>query len=249
MKISVVTAMHEAARPYLAAAHQSLASQDLPEGWTWEWCIQEDGPGVASAELLPEPRDPRIRIGSSRKGGPAVARTMAVARSTGSLIKVLDADDELTPGALARDIATLETHSHVGWTTSRVLDLMPDGSLIAFEGDPEHGPIACGSVLDHWRQHHRPHVHPATLCVRRDLVTALGGWMALPASEDTGLLTALSVLREGWFISDIGLRYRKHAAQTTAHPDHSKGEEWAARMDIIEARATALARLLLPQGR
>lgn len=242
--ISVVTAMHDAARPYLAAAYQSLAAQELPEGWTWEWCIQEDGPDVASKELLPEPSDPRIHISSSRKGGPAVARTMAFARSTGSLIKVLDADDELTEGALARDIAALEAHPPVGWTTSRVVDLMPDGSLLGFEGDPEHGTIARGAVLDHWRAHHRPQVHPATLCARRDLVTLLGGWMALPASEDTGLLTALSVLREGFFISDVGLRYRKHAAQSTAHPDHREGEEWAARMDIIEARAAALAHLL-----
>ncbi|MEF9915690.1 glycosyltransferase [Streptomyces sp. P5-A9] len=242
--ISVVTAMHDAARPYLAAAYQSLASQDLPQGWTWEWAIQEDGPGVASKELLPEPSDPRIHIGSSRKGGPAVARTMAFARSTGSLIKVLDADDELTAGALARDIAALEAHPRIGWTTSRVVDLMPDGSLLGFEGDPSPGVMPRGAVLEHWREHHRPQVHPATLCARRHLVTLLGGWMALPASEDTGLLTALSVLSEGYFTAETGLRYRKHPAQSTAHPDHAKGAEWAARMDIIEARAAALADLV-----
>ncbi|MGW5801100.1 glycosyltransferase family 2 protein [Streptomyces bacillaris] len=242
--VSVLTAVHPGALPYLGTAYASLDGQALPDGWTWEWCLQEDGSNVGACEALPEPDDPRIRIGSSRKGGPAVARTMAFARSEGELVKVLDADDELTAGALARDIGALEAHPQIGWTTSRVLDLMPDGSLLGFEGDPPPGLIDRGTVLTHWRQHHRAQVHPATLCIRRDLVTLLGGWMALPASEDTGLLTALSVLSEGFFTSEPGLRYRKHPAQSTAHPDHAQGAEWAARMSIIEARADALSALI-----
>lgn len=239
--ISILTAVHPGALPYLGAAYESLDAQILPDGWTWEWCLQADGDDVALREALPRPDDPRIRIGSSRKGGPAVARTIAAARSVGELLKVLDADDELTAGALARDVTALEVNPQIGWTTSRVLDLMPDGSLIGFEGDPPPGVITLGAVLNHWRQHHRAQVHPATLCVRRNLVLLLGGWMALPASEDTGLLTALSVLSEGYFISEPGLRYRKHPSQSTAHPAHGQGEEWAARMSIIEARADALA--------
>ncbi|GGZ29552.1 glycosyl transferase [Streptomyces nitrosporeus] len=242
--ISIVTAVHPGALPYLGAAYASLDAQVLPDGWEWEWCLQEDGSGVAVHAALPEPDDPRIRIGSSRKGGPAVARTMAFARSQGEVVKVLDADDELTAGALARDIGALKAHPQIGWTTSRVLDLMPDGSLVGFEGDPPAGLIDRGAVLTHWRKHHRAQVHPATLCMRRDLVMLLGGWMALPASEDTGLLTALSVLSEGYFTPEPGLWYRKHPGQSTAHPDHGKGAEWAARMSIIEARADALAALL-----
>ncbi|MBD3550005.1 glycosyltransferase [Streptomyces sp. JV180] len=242
--LSILTAVHPGALPYLGSAYASLDSQVMPDGWTWEWCIQEDGADVGAREALPAPDDPRIRIGSSRKGGPAVARTMALARSSGEMIKVLDADDELTAGALARDIGALTAHPRIGWTTSRVLDLMPDGSLLGFEGDPPAGLIERGAVLTHWRQHRRAQVHPATLCMRRDLVVLLGGWMALPASEDTGLLTALSVLSEGYFTPEPGLRYRKHSGQSTAHPDHGQGAEWAARMSIIEARADALAALL-----
>src|SRR5690606_23698284 len=224
--ISVLTAVHEGALPYLGAAYTSLNAQVMPNGWSWEWCIQEDGAHVAAKGRLPNPSDPRVRLGASRTGGPAVTRTMAFARSAGSLVKVLDADDELAPGALARDIAVLESEASVGWTTSRVLDLLPDGSLLGFEGDPAPGVIHKGAVLSHWREHRRPQVHPATLCARRDLVTFLGGWMALPASEDTGLLTALSVLSRGWFLPEVGLRYRKHDAQSTAHPEHGAGDEW-----------------------
>ncbi|MEU9237636.1 glycosyltransferase family 2 protein [Streptomyces subrutilus] len=239
-----MTAVHGAARPYLASAYNSLVTQPLPSGWEWEWCVQEDGEAVAAKDALPNPGDPRIHISSSRQGGPAVARTMAFARSRGSVVKVLDADDELADGALLRDLTVLEERPHIGWTTSRVVDLMPDGSLVGFEGDPPAGLIERAAVFTHWREHRRPQVHPATLCVRRELVDLLGGWMALPASEDTGLLTALSVLSEGFFIPDVSLRYRRHGGQSTAHPAHREGEEWAARMQVIESRTLALQALL-----
>jgi hypothetical protein len=48
-------------------------------------------------------------------------------------------------------------------------------------------------------------------------------------------------LTDGWFIPEVGFRYRKHDAQSTAHPAHREGEEWAARTDILEAHALALA--------
>ena len=48
-------------------------------------------------------------------------------------------------------------------------------------------------------------VHPTSLCIRCPLAVALGGWMAVPSSEDTGLLIAASVLTTGWFTES----YRK----------------------------------------
>ncbi|MEU3550681.1 glycosyltransferase family 2 protein [Streptomyces longwoodensis] len=245
MKIlSLITPVHAAGTGYLASAYASLTAQQLPTGWTWEWLVQEDGEGVEACTHLPD--DPRIRISHSRQGGPHVARTVALGRSTGELIKTLDADDVLTPGVLARDIAALTTNPDIGWTTSAVLDLLPDGSLASFPGDPADGRIVSGAVLEHWEQHKRPQVHPATLCARRSWVTALGGWMALPASGDTGLLLGLDAIGDGYFTSCVGLHYRKHGGQITAHPEHSQGEEWQARMWIIGERARSL-KLLLSQ--
>ncbi len=40
--------------------------------------------------------------------------------------------------------------------------------------------------------------------------------MALPASEDTGLLLALNAVSTGYFIPDAGLLYRKWPGQSTA---------------------------------
>lgn len=240
--ISIITPVHREGAHYLPDVYASLAHQQVPTGWTWEWLIQEDGESVDAASWIPE--DPRIRVASSRRGGPHVARTVALGRSAGELIKNLDSDDVLVEGALWRDVQTLDEHPEIGWVTSRVLDLLPDGRLVGFEGDPQAGRIPRGAVLSHWEQGMRAQVHPATLCARRSLVVALGGWMALPASGDTGLLLGLDAVSDGWFLEEVGLHYRKHDGQITAHAAHSEGDEWQARMSVIAERSRALGALL-----
>lgn len=241
-RIVVVTAVHAPSAAFLPEAHASLCEQTLPAGWEWRWLIQEDGRGDAVRPHLPD--DARISFRQGRAGGPGVARTMALARADGEYVKVLDADDRLTPGALARDLAALEADAGLGWATSRALDLLPDGSTVGFPGDPAHGPVERGAVLDFWKANDfRAQVHPATLFVRHGLLAALGGWMALPASEDTGLLLALNAVSRGWFSAPVGLLYRKWAGQVTGQEAHVDTAERAARAAVVEARARALGAL------
>ncbi|MCF3146519.1 glycosyltransferase family 2 protein [Streptomyces platensis] len=241
-RIIIVTAVHPPSAHFLPDAYRSLCQQELPDGWEWHWVIQEDGTSDAVAPHVPD--DERVTFRQGRAGGPGVARTIALAHAEGEYLKVLDADDQLAPGALARDLAALEGDPGLGWATSRVLDLLPDGSTAGFPGDPEPGPVERGAVLDYWKANgFRAQVHPATLFMRRDLVLALGGWMALPASEDTGLLLALSATSRGWFSSEVGLHYRKWPGQATSQASHTETAEREARMAVVEARARELARL------
>ncbi|MFD3684932.1 glycosyltransferase family 2 protein [Nocardiopsis sp. NPDC058631] len=238
--VSVITAVHAPGAPFLPAAYRSLVEQRLPRGWEWQWVVQEDGKTDAVRPHLAE--DARVSFGQGRPGRAGMARTMALSRAKGEFVKVLDADDQLTPGALARDVAALAGGSGAAWAASAVLDLLPDGTTAGFGGDPGEGPVERGSVLSYWREHDfLAQVHPATLCVRRDLLLALGGWMALPASEDTGLLLALDAVSRGWFTKEPGLLYRKWPGQVTASAAHTDREERAARMAVVEARALALA--------
>ncbi|MFE2374712.1 glycosyltransferase family 2 protein [Streptomyces sp. NPDC059398] len=238
-RIIIVTAVHAPAAPFLPDAYQSLRAQELPEGWEWHWVIQEDGVGPDVGPYVPD--DERVTFRQGRAGGPGVARTMALAHAEGEYVKVLDADDQLPPGALARDLAALEEHPDIGWATSRVLDLLPDGTTVGFEGDPAPGPVERGAVLAYWKANdYRAQVHPATLFVRRDLLLALGCWMALPASEDTGLLLAMNAVSRGWFSSDVGLWYRKWPGQATSQATHTDTAERDTRMAVVEARARAL---------
>jgi glycosyltransferase involved in cell wall biosynthesis len=239
-RIDVITAVHAPAAPYLPDAWKSLCGQELPAGWEWHWIVQEDGLSDAVRPHVPD--DPRVSFAQGRPGGPGVARMMGLAHAGGAYVKVLDADDQLTPGALSRDLALLENDPALGWATSRVLDLLPDGSTVGFDQDPDDGPIAPGAVVDRWKAHgFRAQVHPATLFVRRNLLLALGGWMALPASEDTGLLLALSTVSPGYFTREPGLLYRKWPGQATAQSSHTDAAERDARMALIAARAEALA--------
>ncbi|NYH54240.1 glycosyltransferase involved in cell wall biosynthesis [Nocardiopsis arvandica] len=238
--VSVVTAVHAPGAGFLPEAYRSLSGQVLPDGWDWQWVVQEDGETDAVGSRVPD--DPRVSFGQGRAGRAGTARTMALSRTEGEFVRVLDADDQLTPGALARDIGALTRTPGVCWTTSRALDLMPDGSTTGFEGDPPEGPVERGAVLDSWKANgFLPPVHPATLCVRRDLLLALGGWMALPASEDTGLLLALNAVSRGWFTARTGLLYRKWPGQATAAAPHADERERSARTAVVEARARALA--------
>jgi glycosyltransferase involved in cell wall biosynthesis len=246
--ISVLTAAYQPVPDYLRAAYDSLADQELPAGWEWQWVVQEDGQTGDVAAMLPD--DPRISPGAGRRGGECVTRTMCLSRAEGELIKVLDADDILTPGTLAREIAVLSANPDVGWTTCRVLDLLPDGTTAGFDLDPPEGRIEPGSVLEHWRAHdYRAPVHPVTLCMRRELALALGGWMALPASCDTGLLLAASAVSAGYFIATTGLLYRKWPGQLTSQPEHNDPAERQARMRIIGQRATELRKLWVSRNR
>lgn len=242
MRITVVTAVHAPSARFLPEAHESLCAQRLPDGWEWHWVIQEDGRTDEVGPYVPD--DARVSFRQGRPGGPGIARTLALAHADGEYVKVLDADDQLTPGALARDLAALEADHTLGWATCRVLDLLPDGSTAGFPGDPAEGPVARGSVLRRWKENgFRAPVHPATLFVRRELLTALGGWMALPASEDTGLLLALDAVSRGWFSAEPGLLYRKWEGQMTGQPPHVDPDERDARMAVAESRARALADL------
>ena len=179
--ISVITPVLPAQSAWLTETWHSLLQQE-PEAehpWAWEWLVQRDGPDPLQEPL---PEDDRIRQQVNPVAfGPALARTLALARARGSLVKVLDADDRLTPGQLAREVAVFQRHPQVGWLTAAALDQWPDGRCEAPPWEAPEVAIPIGWVAGWWREHgRRLPVHPASLCVRSALLRALGGWMPCP---------------------------------------------------------------------
>lgn len=214
--ITVVTPVHPQNAPFLREAYESIRAQVLPAGWDWQWVVQEDGASGLVKSALPE--DPRISFGTVRASGPAVTRTTALAHAAGELIRN---------------------------TASRALDLLPDGSTKGHEAnDLPEGVIERGAVLRTWEEQGwiLPLV-PGTLCMRRRLLLALDGWMALDTSEDTGLVIAANAVADGYFIGEPSMLYRRHPHQTTAQDFHTDPRRRQRKRSLIIERAQALASL------
>jgi glycosyltransferase involved in cell wall biosynthesis len=240
--VSIITPVLPRADDHLRAAYRSLADQALPAGWEWEWLVHIDGGGIP--DWLDELTDPRVHVAAdAHHHGAALARNLLVSRSAGSHLKVLDADDQLTPGALARDLEVVCDHPDVAWVTSRARDLLDDGTLVEFDGAPAPGLVPTGALFRAWVDHDfRSSIHPATLLAERRAVLALGGWTAVPTSEDTALLLALNCRELGYFRDDVGLIYRKWSSQLTSQDHHHSAELSRLRHAFIQQRCELLLR-------
>ena len=98
------------AAPYLAEAIESVQGQTFPD---WELLCVDDGSQDDSLEILRSfaASDTRIRVFSGYGNqGPAKARNTALSASRGEYVMMLDADDWLSPDALAEAVAVFRSH-------------------------------------------------------------------------------------------------------------------------------------------
>jgi hypothetical protein len=236
--ISVITPVHPGGEEFILETFESLASQKLPAGWGLEWVVQEDG--RTGAPLRDVPDLPWISKGNGRVGGAARARTVALPRVRGVLLRTLDADDLLPDqGTLARDIETLLDRPGLGWCVSPCLDLLPNGELKAGPNDPDPGPLPDGFLLDSLIEGELP-VMGTTMTAHTALVRAIGGWPAIPAFEDAATLLACEAVSSGWAQGEPGEIYRKHLSQSTASVEYHDVKERDLRVRASIERALAL---------
>jgi glycosyltransferase involved in cell wall biosynthesis len=210
----VITALGPGVAEHFPETVESVLAQVMPARVELEWIVCVDGPqGSADIDV---PDDPRIRIvHAGRPGGPGLCRNVAATHARGSILRNLDADDILLPGALAADVATL-SDARYGWCTSEAVDLLPDGTTreVGVRGGDRD--IARGEIAEQWRRSEILDVHVSTLAVRRREFWAAGGYTALPRSEDVALLARLSAQSLGRHRAQPGLLYRKWPGQITA---------------------------------
>ncbi|WP_326701871.1 glycosyltransferase (plasmid) [Streptomyces sp. NBC_01754] len=236
---SLVTAVYDGGQTYLREAYESVRRQrtKLPAGWELEWVIQEDGTSGVPAKTLPH--DQWITTGMARRGGAGVARTTALSRAHGELVRTLDADDLLTDGAIARDIETMAAHPSIGWCISAGIDLLPDGSTRPGPYDPPNGPLSYQDLLAAYDRDLFP-VLGTHITVRTPLLLALGGWSALPAWETVAIVLRCAAVSTGHMISQPGGFYRKHPQQTTADPTYAEAVGVSGLRTTVRAQAEAL---------
>src|SRR5579875_1888078 len=231
-----MTAVLAGKHQHIRETYESLAGQKMPPGWDWQWVVQEDGETGTPLAGLPDDR--RISPGVSPHGRAARARTIALSRVKGVLVRALDADDILTELALYRDITTLTEHPGIGWCVSPALDLLEDGSVRRGPRDPAPGPLPSGFLADGERAG-LLQVLGNTMCAYTELVRALGGWPALP-SEDVGLLLAAEAVSDGWMIAEPGLLYRRWPGSNTAHINKWSASAGSPHRTVILDRVDAI---------
>lgn len=236
--LSVITPVYDGGDSYLLETYESIASQRLPKGWALQWIVQEDGKTGRPLDRLPNL--PWISKSVGRRGGAARARTLALHRADGVLLRAVDADDLLPDDeAIARDIAALSENPDLGWTVSPGCDLLPDGTVVPGPFDPPAGRLPAGFLAATQRAGFVP-VLGTTMTIYTELMVALGGWPAIPAYEDVGPLLAAEAVVGGWMQEKIGLIYRKYHTQSTADPEYRDESERTVRMALVLNRADAM---------
>jgi glycosyltransferase involved in cell wall biosynthesis len=108
-RVSVCVPTHDGARWVSATLHSVLAQTYRD----FEVVVSDDRSVDGTLDVVRAIRDPRIRIvGSPSRPGAAANWNHAVRSSAGDLVKLLCQDDLLAPGALAAEVAVLDTPGH-----------------------------------------------------------------------------------------------------------------------------------------
>ncbi|MEU8137042.1 glycosyltransferase family 2 protein [Streptodolium elevatio] len=245
-RISVITALYRKSLPYLPAAARSLATQDTPVDWIVCWDGDAAPPDVS--ELVEDqcrPHVPDLRlIAAGRAAGPSTARTVALSHVRTQWTAVLDADDEWLPGGLDRLLASAEA-TGTAWCAGLTDDLPGDGVEIAFPHYLVVGPQERGVVYDTYLRLGFLPFHGCAVLWRTSVLWDVGGWPALPTSEDTALVLAASERHPGHYLGgDPVYRYRRHTEQTVKGPEYAPrrriaGAYHRARVEAIRATGGA----------
>jgi glycosyltransferase involved in cell wall biosynthesis len=212
--ISIVTPTQAHNADHIAALWDSLAGQELPPGWEWEWLVQEDGQRPAVRDRLPG--DPRIHYDAlGVQLGGAATRNTALARARGELVAGMDHDDLYEPGGLAALAGPLAGDPAAAWSCARMRWQNPDGSTWVKPDVYPPGRIEPGTIADTFvRSDDFP--FPASIVAYRRLhLVAHGGWPAVARSADAVLLAAFSTRWPGIWVDEVVATYRRWPAQHT----------------------------------
>ncbi|SDM63359.1 Glycosyl transferase family 2 [Lentzea albidocapillata subsp. violacea] len=235
--VSIITAAYAPSAQFLGETALSVAAQEMPDGWSVEWIVQEDGEQPELSRLFDDVPNARYEANGGQLGL-AVTRNLALSRATGGLVQVLDHDDLLLPGATAL-LASRFVENQIHWAVGQADDLMPDGARLSYPSALGFGIVAAG-VANDWAAERNGNwpIHCAGLMMRTESVRVLGGWAGLPAEDDISLFAALSEVTDGYCEESMTWLYRQHATQTY------RSEAWRSRSAVGRRAALQRARAM-----
>lgn len=215
MQVSVVTAVHPPRSQWLHETAASVARADTVLGaGAVQWVVVVDGAG--DVELGPDRPSNMTVIHRPMNGGVSAARNTGLTAANGQWVLPLDHDDQLDPAGLGAALADSRTDT-ARWVAGspRLLD----GAWTAHKVFRARQ-FRRRELEENWTVPFP--FHPNVILVRRDVALAAGGWPALSANQDIGLMFAVNRIAEGWALPYPLIRYRTWAEQTVAqdfYPD------------------------------
>jgi len=203
-RVTVAIAAHDAGR-FLAETLDSVRAQSFDD---LELIVADDGSTDDTAAIAESGGATVIR---RRQGGPAAARNDAIARGSGELIAILDADDLWLPGKLELQVAQL--------------DRAPGVVLVATAAETFGGPAPPAEPLREGRVTEAlirgSFVTASSVLFRREAFEAAGRFDTDPgliSVEDYDLWLRLSLLGEFGAVPRTLVRRRWHDANLSADP-------------------------------
>jgi len=210
--ISILTAAYAPTANFLDETIKSVISQELPTNWEVEWIVQEDG---VNPKLRKKFENIEIVKYASNNAqlGVAATRNMALERVNGEIVQLLDHDDILLEGSLDIMINTLKDKT-IHWVTGQADDLVQENKRKPYEYPFKFGRINAGEVFMNATEESLAWpIHIAAMAVRTNLLRVVGGWSAMPASDDYLMFAALSGLADGYNLAKVTWLYRRTPGQ------------------------------------
>ena len=126
--VSIIIVNYNQGR-FLSSAIQSVLRQTYTE---FELLIWDDGSSDRSLEIAQTfaAQDDRIQVISAPHQGLSRSRSQALARATGTYLGCVDADDVLSPTALAETVKILEEQPQIGWVYTDYQEMSAKGRVL-----------------------------------------------------------------------------------------------------------------------
>jgi len=214
-RVTIVTPTFQHAR-FIEACVQSALQQTERD---WEMVVVDDGSADATADLAANVADPRIRvIRRPHEGfaGLGAAYNMALARSSGSIVAVLEGDDSWPPDKLARQLNAFGDPDVVlAYGRAELIDSR--GRTFAEYAWRPRGRVGLndpvGTILPLLARGN--FIVAPTVMIRRSALDRIGGFWQPPSLPFVDHPTWMRLALEGRFafIDAVVGRWRRHARQ------------------------------------
>jgi glycosyltransferase involved in cell wall biosynthesis len=207
-EVTVLMPVHNAA-PFLREAVDSVLCQTFDD---FELLVIDDGSTDATGELLSGYADRRMRVVRlESNAGLVAALNIGISQARAALIARMDGDDICEPQRLELQVAFMWQHPDVVLLGSGFVRVDTAGRPLQRVVYPKENEVLQEKLLEG-----SVFCHPSTM-MRADVVRQLGGYRDLGGgpAEDYDLWLRISERGQIANLSDVLLRYRVHAGQTS----------------------------------